>query len=445
MRKSSRHKIGTGHRLTRKRTEPATERFNATSEGSSEFSQSSSHFEEPKLEIPSWSYDYLNYTPDILDPPEDSISVIYTNRYDPMVAHKTISEWYKYRDKITLPRMEGKCSQMRMNMEADSHQRKRWELVLKSYLEELEAMKNKTFNDYLQAVRAVLDQYYVKFVHDRVINLSRKSTNHGRSQESQVEMDKLVSLFCSFAKEFYPISVEKKMTNANSCPSCGADTRTECEEIDGIQFCKCGREIYKCTRSVNSRKEEGDTAMIMDSYEGKKNFVDIFDRKQGLNYVNIPDSLFEDLNQYFVTKNMHHLLPSQVLSKPVSSLGFKPGTSLKTMELALKSSGNSEYFKHIDYICQEYWGWVLPDWSSYRERVMMDYDEFMRYFEELKGDRSSCVNGEFLLCRLLKKNGAHCHLSQFKTVEIESTLPKLEALFQRVATHLGWESGSSIL
>jgi hypothetical protein len=120
--------------------------------------------------------------------------------------------------------------------------------------------------------------------------------------------------------------------------------------------------------------------------------------------------------------------------------GEKPGTSRTLMFKALKDTGNSHYYDHINLILHEMWCWKLPDITHLEDQIMDDYDKSQRVYEALPKDRKSSLNSQFRLFKHLRRLGYPCKSRNFRIPTTHDILEFHENMWAKICEVLDWEN-----
>lgn len=250
---------------------------------------------------------------------------------------------------------------------------------------------------------------------------------------------------------------------------CPLDVR--CEFAAGKRVCACGRCLGDsddfcpdCQFPVE-RREAAPAADRKDTdYEAKENFKHEFYRYQGLIHNQIPASLYASLDSYFA-KNR---IPPGALVRELFKLtegtdgqirkrigkndnGTIIRTSVSMMIDALRKTKNPGYYGDVNYICQEYWGWKLPDLSGLEEAIFRDYDAIQVEYNKLLrtadgkceprfshfAKRKSNLSCRFRLYYHLRARGHACSEDDFKLVSLNNLRMEYRKLFREVFAKAG--------
>lgn len=165
------------------------------------------------------------------------------------------------------------------------------------------------------------------------------------------------------------------------------------------------------------------------AYEEKENFKKAMIRFQGKQKIKFPKDFFEKLDEYFESYG----LPK---GQEVREKKLRPDKEL--LLKALSERKFNKYYEDINLICHIYWGFELPDVSHMESKLLEDYEKFNEAYKRLKKDRKSSLNIQFLLYKLLKRNGFPCTKSDFKLMKTADILEYHERIYHEVCKELGW-------
>lgn len=239
--------------------------------------------------------------------------------------------------------------------------------------------------------------------------------------------------------EYYNLTKDKK-TLQEYIDLCNMYIKVECiKQIDFAVRCKgCDKEleseeetddnIYTCSdcECINTFLKPNSYSRITDNFsvpeDDTNNFIKVLDKYEGKNEPHPPDSIYEQLDEYFVSMKMKK--GEYYRSLPLNTKGAKEGTSKKKLWDALENTGNNKYYDESNFIAHKYWGWILPDISLYRERLVSDYQETQNVWNKIKHNynRSASLGTQFRLYVHLKAIGYECEREDFKIQDMVESL-----------------------
>lgn len=152
--------------------------------------------------------------------------------------------------------------------------------------------------------------------------------------------------------------------------------------------------------------------------ESIDNFLRAFTRYQGLQPDHPDESLYEELDDYF----MRHDRPSgeEISKLPLNPRGRRGDTDHKMLWNALSQIGRSEYYEDANLIGHLYWGWTLPEVMHLKERIIEKYNKTQKAFYQIPAEergRNSSLGTQYRLWRHLQLEGHECYMNEFKIAD----------------------------
>jgi transcription elongation factor Elf1 len=230
--------------------------------------------------------------------------------------------------------------------------------------------------------------------------------------------------YISFLRSFMDISFDKEEKRKLRCLYCNQD---KFFSNSGIIYCSnCSSEISPEISLYSINKKNIYSTYV---YEEKENFRRAIERFQGKQKVKFPKDMFERLDRYFV------------------SYGLPTGKEVREKKIvmdkefllkALSENKLNKYYEDINLICNIYWNYELPDISHIEKKLMEDYEKFNEVYRRIKKDRKSSLNTQFLLYKLLKRNGYPCNKSDFKLIKTADIIELHKKIYKEVCKELNW-------
>lgn len=291
---------------------------------------------------------------------------------------------------------------------------------------------------YLAKSRQLLEEYQGNRPSLKVVKFGKEEKRKRETMDDMIR-HRTISRYLDLARDYIEIDVIRIIRARNECRHCNRTLDDVVPSPDGSFTCPgCLAQIEYTTKIPVLSDSINKAGHQQNNYKDKGNFEKALKRYQGKQLNNLPPDIEERLDEYFGRLGM--TLGSTVKELPFTKCGRKkPGTSRTVMTEALKRTGMSGHYKDIDLVCHIYWGWKLPDISHIEEKIMSDYDEVKNAFEKVKGDeRKSCLNTQYVLFRLLQRNGHPCNFSDFKIVTTGSIFRYYQVKWKEICTILGW-------
>lgn len=307
--------------------------------------------------------------------------------------------------------------------------------------------KIKKLKEELESVRTQIEKTYlqneIERIQKEINSLANKKIEYNKSVESifqyikeiketkkcltKKELQTLYSRFLNIIEFFLPEDIEfeyDKNSTKTKCFYCG------CEKFfsdTGIIYCSvCFTEISPEISLYSINKNNTYSSYV---YEERENFKKTIERFQGKQKIKFPKDMFQKLDEYF------------------RSYGLPTGEEVRNKKLkldkelllrALSEKKFNKYYEDINLISNMYWGYELPDISHIENKLLEDYDKFNEVYRRIKKDRKSSLNTQFLLYKLLKRNGYPCSKSDFKLMKTHDIIEYHEEIYKRVCKELNW-------
>ena len=248
----------------------------------------------------------------------------------------------------------------------------------------------------------------------------------------------IISKYLDIAKKYIKINVFREITHEKLCDACGE--KLDDLSIDGIGILRCPCGMIKDTVSKEPVYKDSSrvSTSTRNNYEDKLNFIKAIARYQGKQGNKLPQNLIQSLDEYF---SSYGLMTGKQFkeSKPLDEQGRRVGTDRLMMIKALRESGNSGLYEDINLIMHMYWGWTLPDISHLVDTIIDDYEKSQKVYENIKVDRSSCLNTQYRLFKHLQRLGYPCRKDEFKIIGTQEILEFYEIVWEKICLELGWE------
>lgn len=252
----------------------------------------------------------------------------------------------------------------------------------------------------------------------------------------------IISRYLEIAKKHFNIDVSRIIHNIILCPECKSqindENYKEQSQNGNIEVCPaCGEElttlIGSSSGSADSKNSDKDWEHIL------KRLIEL----QGYQKDNIPKDTYNLLDEYFEKNGFptgEKIRNSNTIKIIDLGLGIKikSGTSIKMMLEALGELEMSSLYKDAYLICRNYWGWELINLSSIENMMSEFFHEFRGIYDSIKGMRSSFLNRDYVIFRLLEQTGNYVEPIYFKMIETEGSFQYHEETWLRGCKKLEW-------
>nr|QBK91580.1 MAG: late transcription factor 3-like protein [Pithovirus LCPAC302] len=391
----------------------------------------------------------------------DNIEGTYKYDFNILEIHNIIMRQFDHK-KLEIDKLRKKLSEKKekLNERHNMVERKNILRIIDKIKKDVETiLSNEEFKQYIKRIKPLIDEYSLIGTISNVISFTKNKKDESDSSEelpedpeTQKRRQDLIFDFLEIARKYIKIDLIREVKEGNNCPVCGIKLEEdEDNKDDGISVCpKCGIERISVVRS-KFYQDNARTNNAGNNYEDRANFKKVLMRKQGKEPDKPPKELYKILDNYFREKELPKIdihntgCPKYISSKQIrqmklSSDGEKKGTSRNLMYKALKDTGNSNYYDHIDIILYEMWGWKLYDFSHLEDAIMDDYDKSQRVYETLPKDRKSSMNSQFRLYKHLKRLGFPCKSKDFRIPTTHDILEFHENIWSKICDHIGWKN-----
>lgn len=302
--------------------------------------------------------------------------------------------------------------------------RRRSELILKKQAVESE----EPWIDYVNETRDLLIEYLQLEQSKRIISFRKKTSQEPIENQGDTEARRLyiIDLYLERASKYHFLNFSREIIMSSLCPNCNTELQKDSE------FCEeCG---YLKAVVLNKSTSSKLSSSMRNEYKNIINFQKCLLRFMGKQNDKIPDQVFKDLDDYFISYG----LPIGESLRSLRKIDGKvEGTSREMMYKALSHTGNSKYYGDINLICHLYWGWDLPNISHLVETIMEDYRKTQNVYNSMEKERSSCLNTQFRLFKHLQARGYQCTIDDFKIVKTRDILEYYDITWQHMCEQTG--------
>lgn len=316
----------------------------------------------------------------------------------------------------------------------DSPQTKRKSWAIK--IEQTEAKINEilsgnTIKEYIDEVLPYIDLYNRTNKNKTIMKISQDPVSSNQNQDKIHHL--IIQIYITKTKKYFNLDIYRQLTTTDICPSCQKEI--DDDYIDFHGNCSCGYVPRLLNvRTIKSVKKSTDS-----EYEDLANFVLAMSRQEGSQNVNLPESLFDDLDDFFISKNLPN--SQQVRCQILNSNGSRGNTNIKMLEQALKDTGHSSLYVEGKLIASIYWGWKIYNLSHIKEEAIDIYKISQPFYNRRKGLRESSMNVYFRLYKTIQliqwrklKDGIELEykfrMRDFRVIETPAILCDLEDIWR---------------
>jgi hypothetical protein len=229
-----------------------------------------------------------------------------------------------------------------------------------------------------------------------------------------------IERFLEIASDYIEIEIVRKGCRPSDiCMGCGATLTKVAPNDEGSITCpECQTEhpsiiltkLAKDGARVNINNNSDD--------ESIENFLRVFIRYQGLQQDQPNSSIYDELDIYF--RRLGRPTGAEIRNLPLNDRGRRGDTTHKMLWNALSQIGHSEAYEDANLIGHIYWGWILPNVSEHKEKIVSHYMKTQKVFYQIPPEergRNSSLGTQYRLWRHLQLVGHDCHMEEFKIAE----------------------------
>ena len=376
-------------------------------------------------------FDVTQYTNDscgsFVEELPDSITGTYYEDYNIKYVHNIIIKKLKREAKDKVPKLR---QELRCLTEA-SGKPQNW-IQRTQTLKDIEKIKTRIheivsgrrLDNYLSRVNPIIDEYgkYSGCVKKVVFGI--EDEKYQEITDSIRRRMILIDRFFDIADDYITINVIRTSNRpTDMCSGCGISL-IDISTDNGTKICpEC--ETEHSVILLNKLPKDGSRININSSGDDESidNFLRAFIRYQGLQTEQPDESLYRELDTYFVQHGC--MTGEQIRKLPLNSSGRRGETTHAMLLDALKAIGRSDHYEDVNLIGHIYWGWTLSDLSAYKETIINQYMKTQKVFYQIppeERERNSSLGTQYRLWRHLQLVGHPCSMSDFKIAENETSL-----------------------
>jgi hypothetical protein len=234
----------------------------------------------------------------------------------------------------------------------------------------------------------------------------------------------LIDKFLDIASNYINIDIVRLPEKPNSiCLGCGKNISNVIISDYGSKRCPFCNTEHEIVISVGINKDNSRLNNNNNEEESIDNFLRAFDRKQGIQVERPDESLYQELDNFFISNGRP--TGEEIRKLPLNSRGRRGDTNHKMLWNALSQIGRSQYYEDDEIIGHIYWGWKLNDYSHLKERIIDKYNKTQQVFYQIpleERERNSSLGTQYRLWRHLQLEGVECYQNEFKIAENSESL-----------------------
>jgi hypothetical protein len=347
-----------------------------------------------------------------------NIDVVFRDDYDILYVDSIIRQKFVLERLYRLPELKSSLEEMQDSilLPMTIAQRERTESEIRLLQEEISIVISRSREkNYVLRTNSLVNRYQDDFIH------VHESIFTGIMEETKTKENKnLVNLIYSYlqiASEYIKINiVHIRPPQEALCYNCLTPlNESQCNSFLRVCCFVCGAEQVSATLTKDT-KDVGSSSSRHKEDDTIDNFLKTWTQKQGKEIIDVPATVYQKLDLYFSSRGIP--TGAQVKLLPLNKENKKRGnTNHDMLHDALKAIKEPDYYKNMDYIGREYFGWENYDYEYLREIVISDYLETQAVFLSLDvsfRNRQSSPGTQFRLRKHLQMRGFPIPQSEFK-------------------------------
>lgn len=377
------------------------------------------------------------------DTPPDKVRATYTTDLNILKIHEAIANRFGYR-RGCLPRKKAELVKLTGELGF-----KHWSIIeVHSLRDRITALETEiktissgsAWNDYVKEVSPILDKYLPLITNEikGIVSITGKHTGEQKRTEDPTVTDQRLDLICKYleiARGYIELDVVWQGVVESKCPGCGKLFKDiHVDEDAGVHICSCGFERENLSKTSSYKDAMRVNIGGRSGYEDRETFDKGLQRYEGKYADKIPEKLYEQLDQYYAKRGFP--TGEQIKTLPFLPNGKKEGTSINLLVQGLSGTENPDFYKCIYLVAHHYWGWVLPDLTEIRERIMEDYDVTQEVYNRIK-TRDSSLNVNIRIYLHLKARDYPCEWEDFKILSSRESLEYHQKMWKQMCAETG--------
>lgn len=348
---------------------------------------------------------------------EFSPTSVYDDKTDLTIIHEYVINNFKTQKK-NIPTLEQTISQIEAEMKKEDYtiiEKKQMFNKINKLKDTIKEYKSdEQLNEYNERIERIYGEW-------KRLKVKINKNIFGVQEIFSPQMLSLVRTFIQTASE-YCKDLDMSLGIKNKygfCPYC----RTEYNQSDPEKIICEICNIYENHLNINVTYGDIDriNSSNVNNYHNEENFEKAIDILRGNVEANFPKGFFEKCDEYC---NRHNIDKKTLLPEHARLL-FK--------ELKFSDYDTVHLFLY-QYIERE-----LLNFDKYIPIIKQDNKIFSPVYEEVKEDRESALNAQFVLFLLLRRRGFPCRRGDFKIPNTPDILRSSEKNARKAFEKLGWE------
>lgn len=351
--------------------------------------------------------------------------------YDIESIHQNILKYLMWEKETQIPNIDKKIKKYNNKLKIKNLKRVKIN-KLNSKIDSLlkrkkEIETGEKLENYKKKVEKLFNKFPKKKKKSCTFNFGEERSKNYDDQELKKRLY-VISEFLKIASNYAIINIKREYETKinNFCFYC-------CEELINGDIIDNDYVICNYCQSKNplSKEDYNNTKkFIFREDDSIDNFIRVMDRYEGKISKKIPESLYKGLDDYFIS--CERPTGEEIKELPLKGR-FRGDTSHKMLRDALNSIDASNYYKYIENIGNEYWGWILPNISNYRDEIIEHYKITQNIYNDIPNHirgRESSLGTQYRLWKHLQLVGYNCDRSEFNIPDNKDSLHSHQKLWK---------------
>lgn len=363
--------------------------------------------------------------------PPDRVVDSYIDDYNILELDDIIQKRFTYNRKVLLEELNRKLAIEKVNLSRPGTvvERKAINAAIKSLNDSIDAItSDRDLLKYQKESREILEHYRNIGIKKKIISF-KMAPRESKKDEDDEFRHHIIARYLDIARKYIQLDITREIPYNNNCPNCNSHLEEVAIDDETIMMCcsECDYQVHNIARTVSS------TDVIKPAgggYDDQENFLKALRRYQGKQQNHLPDTLYQELDNYFISYDLP--TSEEVMSAPLNEKGTRGNVTKELMYRALFAIKRMAYYEDVPLITHLYWGFTLPDVSHLEDKILDDYSKTQRIYETLIKQRKSNLNISFRLFKHLQLRGHKCSIEDFKMVKTRDILEYHDMMWKQI-------------
>lgn len=314
---------------------------------------------------------------------------------------------------------------------------------IKSLTENIQAIETgQKYREYIDLSTPVINLYksYKSGIKKITFNSSEPENDVNLSNNDLKHRLSIIEQYFSIAEKYISLNIIHKIDiEENVCKGCSTSLVDVVINDNGTQICpNCCTEHDVIILSKTSKDSARINTLSTNDDDSIENFLKAFDRYQCIQNDIPPETLYQELDNYFIKHGKP--IGKDVRKLPMDSRGRRGNTNHSMLYTALLKIGYSDYYEDANFIGNKYWGWKIPNVQHLRSNIIDKYHKTQKALYKIPVEergRISSLGTQYRLWRHLQLEGHVCFMDEFKIAENPDSLRTHDKLWKKMCENSG--------